>query len=147
MEREALTLALEALEGFYDYGYDRRECFEHITAIKAALAQPAIDPVHEYRKGFIAGQIDMRDRPEEQPAQEPESLRDAVFTVLEGFTLPHDVRKMLEAAYYTTSPKRPWVGLTAEDFSAIKFSAEMRFPAEFRAGARWADTKLKEKNT
>jgi hypothetical protein len=43
--------------------------------------------------------------------------------------------------------QRPWVGLTAEDFSAIKFPAEMRFPAEFRAGARWADTKLKEKNT
>ena len=37
---EALKLALEALEGFYEYGYDRRECFEHITAIKEALAQP-----------------------------------------------------------------------------------------------------------
>jgi hypothetical protein len=36
-----------------------------------APAQPALDPVHEYRKGFIAGQIDMRDRPEEQPAQGP----------------------------------------------------------------------------
>ena len=43
-------------------------------------------------------------------------------------------------------PKREWVGLTAEDFSAIKFPTEMRFPAEFRAGARWAETKLKEKN-
>jgi hypothetical protein len=40
-----------------------------------AEAQPAIDPVHEYRKGFIAGQIDMRDRPEEQPAQEPVNQR------------------------------------------------------------------------
>jgi len=37
---EALKQALEALEGFYDYGYDRLECFEHITAIKEALAQP-----------------------------------------------------------------------------------------------------------
>ena len=43
--------------------------------------------------------------------------------------------------------RKEWVGLTAEDFSAIKFPAEMRFPAEFRAGARWADVKLKEKNT
>jgi hypothetical protein len=43
--------------------------------------------------------------------------------------------------------QRPWVGLTAEDFSAIKFPAEMRFPAEFRAGARWAEVKLKDKNT
>jgi hypothetical protein len=42
------------------------------------------------------------------PAAKPEpveqSLNDAVFTVLEGFTLPHDVRKILEAAYYTTPP-------------------------------------------
>jgi hypothetical protein len=29
-----------------------------------------------------------------------QSLKDAVFTVLEGFTLPHDVRKILESAYY-----------------------------------------------
>jgi hypothetical protein len=42
--------------------------------------------------------------------------------------------------------KRPWVGLTGEDFSAIKFPVEMRFPAEFRAGARWAEAKLREKN-
>ena len=42
--------------------------------------------------------------------------------------------------------RREWVGLTGEDFSAIKFPAEMRFPAEFRAGARWAEDKLKEKN-
>ena len=36
---EALKLALEALEGFYEYGYDRLECFEYITAIKELLAQ------------------------------------------------------------------------------------------------------------
>ena len=42
--KETLKLALEALEGFYEYGYDRQECFEHITAIKAALAQPAQEP-------------------------------------------------------------------------------------------------------
>jgi hypothetical protein len=44
------------------------------------------------------------------PVQEPvaQSLKDAVFTVLEGFTLPHDVRKILEAAYYTP-PAAPTV--------------------------------------
>jgi hypothetical protein len=31
-----------------------------------------------------------------------QSLEEAVFTVLEGFTLPHDVRKILETAYYRT---------------------------------------------
>jgi hypothetical protein len=45
---EALKLALEALEGFYEYGYDRRECFEHITAIKEALAQPEQEPEFAY---------------------------------------------------------------------------------------------------
>lgn len=32
----------------------------------APVQGPVVDPLHEYRKGFIAGQIDMRDRPEEQ---------------------------------------------------------------------------------
>ena len=41
-DKEALKLALEALEGFYEYGYDRQECFEHITAIKEALAGHAM---------------------------------------------------------------------------------------------------------
>lgn len=43
MTKEVLKLALEALEGFYEYGYDRRECFEHITAIKEALANDALE--------------------------------------------------------------------------------------------------------
>lgn len=46
--KEALKLALEALEGFYEYGYDRQECFEHITAIKAALAQPEQEQNNTY---------------------------------------------------------------------------------------------------
>ena len=41
-DKEAMKLALEALEGFYEYGYDRQECFEHITAIKEALAEHAM---------------------------------------------------------------------------------------------------------
>ena len=42
---ETMKLALEALEGFYEYGYDRQECFEHITAIKEALAEHAMREV------------------------------------------------------------------------------------------------------
>jgi HPt (histidine-containing phosphotransfer) domain-containing protein len=41
----AMKLALEALEGFYEYGYDRQECFEHITAIKEALLEHAMQEV------------------------------------------------------------------------------------------------------
>jgi len=44
-DKEAMKMALEALEGFYEYGYDRQECFEHITAIKEALAEHAMREV------------------------------------------------------------------------------------------------------
>lgn len=36
----------------------------------------------------------------------PESLATAVFTVLEGYTLHHDARKILETAYYSESPRQ-----------------------------------------
>jgi hypothetical protein len=78
-----------------------------------------------------------------QPAQEPESLRDAVFTVLEGFTLPHDVRKMLEAAYYTAPPKREWVGLTDDAIADLWYKESLDW-MEF---ARAHEAALKEKNT
>jgi hypothetical protein len=42
---------------------------ERFEVLRAELEKPSTDPAHEYRKGFIAGQIDMRDRPEEQPEQ------------------------------------------------------------------------------
>jgi hypothetical protein len=41
---------------------------------------------------------------------------------------------------YTTPPKRPWVGLTDDDMPSKELDA-------FCRGARWADNKLKEKNT
>jgi len=44
-DKEAIAMALEALEGFYEYGYDRQECFEHITAIKEALLEHAMQEV------------------------------------------------------------------------------------------------------
>ena len=39
MSIEAMKQMVEALEGFYEYGYDRLECYEHITAIKQAIAE------------------------------------------------------------------------------------------------------------
>ena len=38
-------------------------------------------------------------------------------------------------------PQRPWVGLTNEDWNSTPYDTE------FRAGAEWAEAKLKEKNT
>jgi len=42
-------------------------------------------------------------------------------------------------AFYTTPPKRPWIGLTDEDGCAM--------PQAWWDGALWAEAKLKEKNT
>ena len=41
-------------------------------------------------------------------------LKAAVFTVLEGWALPLDARKILETAYYA-QPEREWVGLTDKE--------------------------------
>ena len=90
---EALRLALEALEYYHSFeDYFRTPASTTITAIKTAL----------------------------EAKDEPEGLRDAVFTVIEGFTLPNDVRKILETAYYnTTPPQRTWVGLTDDEMLII----------------------------
>ena len=80
-----------------------------------------------------------------QPAQEPVACVQDLDEVKRKH-LVYEKGMDWKDPLYTTPPQREWVGLTAEDFSAIKFPAEMRFPAEFRAGARWADVKLKEKN-
>jgi hypothetical protein len=83
--QEALKLALEALEGFYEYGYDRQECFEHITAIKEALAkEKALQALHNEneRLGLYK---DAYAQPEQEPVgklQEPAAER-AWFTIAE----------------------------------------------------------------
>jgi len=77
--REAAQQALEALEFMADeWGFahkaNRPERWQAIEALRAALAQPLPDPVDEYRKGFIDGQIDMRDRPDEQAEKAPHTI-------------------------------------------------------------------------
>ena len=70
--RTATQQALEAL-GLWATGRDMDAVSlnDLIFRLEAALAQPQRDPVDEYRKGFIAGQIDMRDREQAEPVQEP----------------------------------------------------------------------------
>ena len=80
---------------------------------------------------------------------EPEGLRDAVFTVIEGFTLPNDVRKILETAYYnTTPPQRTWVGLTDEEKQEwIDAMPNPPQPRHFMVLVNAIESELKEKNT
>ena len=113
-------------------------------------AQPAQEPVaHPVIAGalydFMGWLTSRKERIVLSSADNASPAADAIrdFANMRGLSL--DDAKVLD--WNTTPPQRPWVGLTAEDFSAIKFPAEMRFPAEFRAGARWAEVKLKDKNT
>ncbi len=85
--------------------------------------------------------------PQQEAKDEPEGLRDAVFTVIEGFTLPNDVRKILETAYYnTTPPQRTWVGLTAEEREQVQTESYGKVPHHVALIAA-VETRLKEKNT
>ena len=92
-------------------------------------------------------------------------LKAAVFTVLEGWALPLDARKILETAYYAQpeqamtpiSPDqyerlcftcgactgKPWVGLTGLELNHI-YAANVGYPERM---CRAIEAKLKEKNT
>ena len=62
--------------------------------------------------------------------------------VQEPVAIGWDTKTDMPIMGYTTPPaaQRQWVGLTARDWNVIGFTAE------FRAGAEWANDKLKEKN-
>jgi hypothetical protein len=139
MEREALKLALEALEssnklingedtkfglegamdgyysGCFDVDGNNKLLNKAITTIKEALAQPAQEPV---------GQVG------------------AIGT--DGFVgHSYDDRKIKTGdKLYTKPPKREWVGLTEEDFSTINQSCLTKLQA-----ATSAESILKEKNS
>jgi hypothetical protein len=76
-----------------------------LVAIKTLLGR---DPCVHANTAIEMIDAILKEHPAAQPApvQEPvaQSLKDAVFTVIEGFTLPHDVRKILESAYYNAPP-------------------------------------------
>lgn len=79
-----------------------------------------------------------------------ESIKEAVFSVIDGFTLPHDVRKILETAYYaapaaeeTTLASRPWVGLTDNEWQDISDKYGMIIYGSLK---RQIEDKLREKN-
>lgn len=133
------------------------------------LAQPLPDPADEYRKGFIDGQIDMRDRPEEQQEQEPVAWTDRELELIDGMIevqLRHAAqcdaianrpmaerqkgwdmeRVALLRKIKNSPPRREWQSLSEEEIKAC-----LRIPAgrdaltrlEF---ARAIEAKLKEKN-
>ena len=71
------------------------------------------------------------------------TLREAVGLILEGWTLPDDVRKILETAYFS-EPQRQWVGLTEQERNDIEDYCEMIIG---KPAFDTIEAKLKEKNT
>jgi len=131
MSIEAMKQALDALEdthyriisaGLLDQDLLNRN-FTVATALRERLAQPEQEPV--------AWAMDY----------DIESVLSGFSTSLMGTAMriesafPKHRVKLL----YTTPPQRTWVGLTDEDMPTKELDA-------FCRGARWADTKLKQKN-
>ena len=119
---DAMKLALEALEGFYEYGYDRQECFEHITAIKEALAEHAMREVQrlgqeiEQKIGCVNHDCDQckAQRTEQEPVIGKWSLREVYFDE-DGEPISHR-----SPPQRTEQPaQRTWVGLTEQDLDYL----------------------------
>jgi hypothetical protein len=95
-----------------------------VTAIKQALAAPVQEPVRGWwaHTSPITGITDVQDW---------------------QLTKDDKARGWIEREIYTTPPaaQRQWVELTLEDMETTHWSPD------FRAGAKWAAAKLKEKNT
>jgi hypothetical protein len=170
---ETLKLALEALEGYefcidaYYAGAVCPQIDKAITAIKAALAQPEQEPVAWRFKdpkdghwlytthivdlskkywGFKNEEFEPLYTAPPKPEQEPVAL------VISGALVKSELPENYTGHLYTTPPKRPWVGLTDEDWEPLydKFAKHQEYGA-FVSGwdnfARAIEAKLKEKNT
>ena len=172
MTKEALKLALEALEvanscvdGYYiPKGKTHLpEIEEAITAIKEALVQPEQEPTT--KEGELrAMKTELWKQPKQDgkckhctdgcpacdarklPEQEPVAWRAWVSKFPQGtgsdwvyVTKPIMKDSVHNQPLYTTPPQRTWVGLTDIDYAGL--------PLEQVGLVRWAEAKLKEKNT
>lgn len=129
-EREALTMALEALE-------------------KMDNCCPAIDPSGQdaHDTAYQTMHILRTVINEAQPEQEPECV--AVINVLgkdwrlEQLSLPVGKHKLYAQQYtYTAPPRREWVGLTKDEVTDWDLPEK---PTVFEF-AKFVEAKLKEKN-
>jgi hypothetical protein len=152
---EALKLALEALEanhflihgsetkgglafcmdgyysGCFDIDSNDKQTNEAITAIKEALAQSEQDGKCKYCTDGCPA-CDASKLPEQEPVACKEChLKDTVYDLL-GDLKAANLKLSVRA-------KRTWVGLTDIDYAGL--------PLEQVGLVRWAEAKLKEKNT
>ena len=156
-EREALRLALKALEEAHykdELKQDATKRYQAITAVFAALAQPEQEPLVWKLKdtalscGLLAHitttqyNLHISDvqrcyefitPPAAQPEQEPVAWMNDMGTHIDLNVSSRGT------PLYTTPPKRPWVGLTDDDCKSLS--------AGEKVVAMWAARTLKEKNT
>jgi hypothetical protein len=154
--KEALKLALEALEGLYLSSFTMPDSpiSIAITAIKAALAQEC--PNLKNCKGacfqceYFNVDTGMMEYPAAQPAQEP-----VAWLTKNKFSgeVDLDAKNAKEttgwsAAFpvYTTPQQRPWVNLTDREKSNLWLESRAAIP-RFHTYASLVEAKLKEKNT
>ena len=138
-QTEALKLALEFIEA-NTYGGD--DVVQLMTAIREALAErPAQDEEQSHYKQVIDGVREVFDaRRKQQPTQEPVAWKDRTYGNLHHQDFGNSI------PLYTSPPARkPWVGLTDEEWQEIDASLNgKRDLARIFVGA--IEAKLREKN-
>jgi hypothetical protein len=143
-ESEDVEIAAEQSDNYAAFHAGVRFARAHTIAAQPAVQNPATDLVecgncheglsdmdHVCKKCLGAGWIRNSDTtPPAAPVQEPDHGDELTIAYMSG------VHRGKELA-----AQRQWVGLTLEDMETIHWSPD------FRAGAKWASAKLKEKNT
>jgi hypothetical protein len=147
---EGLRLALEALEYMNvtaERYVDKQIPENAITAIKEALANEALDKMAENARELGL---------DYEPEQEPVAWRAKnTYENQEGWFYaewhPDGLTPQVAELLYTTPLQRTWVGLTDDnngfELGLASCTFERHDPQSFIDGARWAEAKLKAKNT
>ena len=145
MTKEALKLALEALESIQRYGLDTLS--GRVDGPDDREWQRA--GVNEMTKRAQLGVTDIKEalaQPEQEPVATLDDLEQEIYENTRQF-VSHDVMEWMLKRYYTTPPQRTWVGLvglTDEEIKEGESKEEQGYG--FIQGALWAEAKLKEKN-
>jgi hypothetical protein len=125
MSIEAMQQALEALEGWDNYGY-------------WVWPETALEQCKRNTKESLSA---LRQAIEQAEKQEPVAYIDHVSgkpKFINGYVVQTDY----DIPLYTSPPRKEWVGLNWDDIPEV-FVGDIAF----MQGAKWALAKLKEKNT